>query len=176
MFPCLLPASVCARYRSAFGCEWNRLHLLRIEGSFALRAVGHLYVAGNRKSSSAMPRARGRAAPDHDFLQADQTELWQAVARMALDGDLLGLRFAIVVVLGNLRPVSRPKLCADVCAAAAGPDATSVIRSDRIVGSRLLRFARNDSSGTGHCEERSDEAILRKFGARPQIVKRGSGR
>jgi hypothetical protein len=45
------------------------------------------YAAGNRKSSSAAPRARGRAPPDLGFRQADQTELRQAVARAALDGD-----------------------------------------------------------------------------------------
>ena len=44
-------------------------------------------MAGNRNSSSAAPRARGRAPPDLGFRQADQTELRQAVVRVALDGD-----------------------------------------------------------------------------------------
>src|SRR5271167_2521985 len=42
MFPCLLPASVCAQHSSAFGWESNCLHLLRVGRSFALRAVRNL--------------------------------------------------------------------------------------------------------------------------------------
>jgi len=44
-------------------------------------------VAGNRNSSSAAPRARDRAPPNLGFRQAHQTELRQAVVRVALDGD-----------------------------------------------------------------------------------------
>src|SRR5271154_1438511 len=39
MFPCLLPASVCAQYSSTFGLVSNCLHLLRVGRWFALRAV-----------------------------------------------------------------------------------------------------------------------------------------
>jgi hypothetical protein len=86
MFPCLLPASVCAQYSSAFGWESNCLHLPRVGRAFALRAFGNL-MWWEIEIRVRQRRAHAVAPPDRGFRKADQTKLRQAVARVALDGD-----------------------------------------------------------------------------------------
>lgn len=87
-----------------------------------------------RPLSTVVPESR---APVHPVRQR--------LSRRRADDRLLCLRFAIVIAPGKLRPC-RGKIMCRWLGWRFRTGRQSVSRSGRIVGSRLLRFARNDEN------------------------------